>query len=156
MYEVKDGTRTLRFEGDKLSFSTSWRQGAIRWIEFTLYKTVSGSYVLSRVGVSMVFHSSVCPLVTRYGLHESSVDDLSPQAVPCPECQPNFSEPIVYPERARYWTLVSEEADAVLNALYKYDDNGARYLTKVAERVLEQASEIDPEIDAVYRVEFIA
>ena len=43
----------------------------------------------------------------------------------------------------------------MLEALYKYDDGGARYLTKVAERLLEDASEIDKGIESIYRVELI-
>jgi hypothetical protein len=43
----------------------------------------------------------------------------------------------------------------VLEALYKYDDGGARYLTRVAERLLEDASDVDSGIEAVYRIELI-
>lgn len=155
MHQVRDGTRVLQFNGQKLSHSSSHRPDSSRWIEFTLYKTDKGSYILSRVGVSLVFHSSVCPLVTRYGLHEGSVTELTSYAVPCEECNPDYSDPIIYPEKYRYWTLVSEDASAVVDALYKTDENGTRYLTKVAQRILDDASEIDPDLDAVYRVEYI-
>jgi hypothetical protein len=43
----------------------------------------------------------------------------------------------------------------VLDALYKYDQGGARYLTNVAQRLLEQAAEQDEKIDTIYRVEMI-
>lgn len=155
MYEVKDGARTLQFNGVKLGSSSSYRPGSVRWIEFALYKTESGSYVLSRVGVSLVYHAANCPLVRRYGLTEQGVDTLDPEAVPCPECRPTMNVPLVFPEKYRWWAQVSEDADAVLDALYKYDDSGARYLTKVAQRLLEEASENDPEVDSIYRVELI-
>lgn len=154
MYQVKDGPRTLQFEGRLLGESTSWRPGSFRWIEFALYKTDGGSYVLARTGVSLVYHVASCPLVGRYGLQESDVDDLRDNAIPCPECSPTLYAPVVFPEKYRHWALVTEEADAVLEALYKYDDN-SRYLTKVAERLLEQASAKDPEIDLAYRIEVI-
>lgn len=154
-YEVKDGARTLRFDGTKLAASTSWRRGSSRWIEFELYRTESGSYVLARVGVSTVYHASWCPLVTKYGLHESDITDLDQDAFPCLECHPTQGEPIVYPEKDRYWTLVSEDPDAVLDALYKSDYNNSRYLTNVAHRLLEQASKADAGIDAAYRTEVI-
>lgn len=154
-YEVKDGARTLRFDGTKLAESSSWRRGSSRWIEFQLYRTESGSYILARTGVSTVFHSSFCTLVGRYGLHEATVDELGPDAFPCLECRPTLGEPIVYPEKYRYWTLVSEEPEAVLDALYKNDGSGARYLTNVAHRLLEEASKRDPAIDAAYRFEVI-
>ena len=50
---------------------------------------------------------------------------------------------------------MSQDPDAVLEALYKYDDGGARYLTHVAQRLLEEASNHDSKIDSVYRVEII-
>jgi len=155
MYEVRNGDRTLRFEGRHLANSSSRRAGIPRWIEFDLYKTNSGTYVLSRVGVSHVYHASVCPLVSRYGLHEASVDELSPSAVPCDECKPEFYDPMVYPEVFRYWTLTADEPEAVLDALYKPGDNGSRYLTRVAERLLSQAAAQDAEMDMVYRFETI-
>jgi len=43
----------------------------------------------------------------------------------------------------------------VLEALYKYDQSGARYLTNVAQRLLEDASEVDKGIESVYRIELI-
>jgi len=156
MYEVKDGSRTLQFNGRLLAESTSWRRDSTRWIEFALYKTESGSYVLSRIGVSLVYHGSTCPLVKRYGLVEISSTDTHKDAVPCEECNTSKEEvPIVFPEKNRTWAQVSEDPDAVLEALYKYDDGGARYLTKVAQRLLEGASRFDPKIESIYRVEII-
>lgn len=155
MYEVRDGARTLTFEGALLGESSSYRRGSTRWIEFELYKTESGSYVLSRVGVSLVFHSGACELVNKYGLHDASVADLSEDATPCEQCSPTFEAQLVFPEKYRYWAQVSDDPQAVLDALYKYDEGGARYLTWVARRVLEEAADNDPEIDSVYRVEHI-
>lgn len=155
MYEVRNGNRVMRFEGRHLANSSSKRPGSARWIEFDLYKTEGGKYVLSRVGVSYVFHSVVCPLVSRYGLHEAHSADLDPQATPCEECDPDDNDPQVFPETFRYWTLVAEEPDAILDALYKEDHNGARYLTRVAERLLQEAAAQDADIDMVYRFEYI-
>jgi hypothetical protein len=155
MYEVKDGYRTLQFNGVVLGKSSSYRRGSSRWIEFELYRTESGSYILSRIGVSLVYHSGACPLVDRYGLTERSITDLNRDAIPCEQCNPTFEAQLVFPEKYRYWAQVSEEPDSVLDALYKYDEGGARYLTKVAQRVLEDASKQDAGIDSVYRIEHI-
>lgn len=156
MYEVKDGSRTLQFNGRLLGESSSWRKGSTRWIEFALYQTENGSYVLSRIGVSLVFHGSVCPLVKKYGLVEVSTSNIVEDAVGCEECSPSlFEVPVVFPEKNRTWAQVSDDPDAVLEALYKYDDGGARYLTKVAQRLLEEASKKDKKIESVYRVEII-
>jgi hypothetical protein len=155
VYEVKDGSRTLKFSGKLLGKSSSLKRGSTRWIEFALYKTENGSYVLSRVGVSLVYHGAACPLVKRYGLVESSITDLSEDAIPCDECQPSLELPVIFPEKHRNWAQVSEDPEAVLEALYKYDNGGARYLTNVAQRLLEQAAEADEKIESVYRVEMI-
>lgn len=155
MFEVRDGSRKLQFDGDLLGSSTSWRRNSERWIEFELYKTKSGSYVLSRVGVSLVFHGAACPLVKRYSLIEADSKSVRLDAIPCEECRPSLDVPVVFPERDRTWAQVSEDPDAILEALYKYDQGGTRYLTNVAHRLLEQASAKDPAIESVYRVETI-
>lgn len=155
MHEVKDGSRTLQFNGKLLAESSSWRRGSYRWIEFKLYKTDNGSYVLSRVGVSLIYHGAACPLVKRYGLVEMPAKSLEKDAVPCEECYPTRSAVMIFPEKHRYWAQVSDEATPVLDALYKYDQGGARYLTNVAQRLLEDAADIDRGIETVYRVEVI-
>lgn len=155
MFEVKDGSRTLQFNGRMLAESSSWRRGSTRWIEFALYRTENGSYILSRIGVSLVFHGAACPLVKRYNLIEDSIDVLSDDALPCEECRPTKSLPIIFPEKYRHWAQVSEDPKPVLDALYKFDPNGARYLTNVAQRLLESAAETDERIDLLYRVEMI-
>jgi hypothetical protein len=155
MIEVKDGSRILKFNGKLLGKSSSWRRGSNRWIEFELYKTDNGSYVLSRVGVSVIYHAGACHLVKRYGLQEVNTDDLRDDVVPCDECRPSFEAGMVFPEKYRYWAQVSEDPNAVLEALYKYDNGGARYLTHVAQRLLEESSETDKGIESVYRIEMI-
>jgi hypothetical protein len=154
-FQVKDGSRTLQFNGRLLGESSSWRKGSTRWIEFSLYRTDNGSYILSRVGVSLVFHGAACALVKRYGLSESSTKTLSEDAIPCDECNPSDNLPLVFLEKNRTWAQVSEDPEPVLEALYKYDQGGARYLTHVAQRLLEDASKNDIKIDAIYKVETI-
>jgi hypothetical protein len=155
MHEIKDGSRTLQFEGALLASSTSRRHDSLRWIEFQLYKTKNGSYVLSRIGVSLVYHGAACQLVKRYKLLEALPSILSADSVPCEECYPDDTLPVIFPEKDRTWAQVSDEPEAVLEALYKYDHGGARYLTNVAQRLLEEASEADRGIESVYRVEMI-
>jgi hypothetical protein len=155
MLEVKDGDRTLQFKGNLLAKSTSERQGAYRWIEFELYKTESGSYILSRVGVSLIYHGAACSLVTRYSLKEAPSLELAAAAYPCEECRPDGSLDLVFPEKYRHWAQVSDRPEAVVEALHKYDDNGARYLTSVANRLLKDASRVDIGIAGVYTLEIV-
>lgn len=155
MFEVKDGARTLQFNGTLLGKSSSWRKGSTRWIEFELYQTESGSYILSRIGVSLVFHGAACSLVKKYGLNESSFDLLEAEAIPCLECDPSEEVELVFPEKYRHWAQISDKPEAVLDALYKYDDNGARYLTEVAKRLLQEVSKVDNGMAAVYNIEIV-
>jgi len=155
MFEVKDSSRTLQFNGKLLSKSSSWRKGSVRWIEFALYKTENGSYVLSRIGVSLIYHGATCEKVERYNLIDEFIENLEKDAIPCEECSPNRSLPIVFPERYRYWAQVSDNPQPVLDALYKYNETGARYLTYVARELLEAASKNDENIDTIYRIETI-
>jgi hypothetical protein len=155
VFEVKDGNRTLQFNGKLLGKSSSKRGDSTRWIEFELYRTESGSYILSRIGVSIVFHGAACPLVKKYGLQEVDYSELLNNALPCEECYPTEEAELIFPEKNRYWAQVSEEPTAVLDALYKYDEGGARYLTNVAQRLLEDCSKQDLKIAKVYKVEII-
>jgi len=155
MYAVRDGDRTLEFDGALLGASSSRRRESIRWIEFKIYKTENGSYILSRIGASVVYHSGACPLVDKYRLTEINTEKLLVDAEPCEICNPTTEAPVVFPEKYRYWAQVSEESQAVLDALYKYDEGGARYLTAVAKRVLQDSATRDTEIDLVYRFERI-
>jgi hypothetical protein len=111
--------------------------------------------VLSRIGVSLIYHGAACPLVKRYGLQEIDFESLDQKAVPCEECEPTDEAELVFPEKYRHWAQVSEDPNAVLDALYKYDDGGARYLTNVAQRLLEDASNNDSKIESIYRIELI-
>lgn len=157
MIQVKDGSRTLQFNGKLLGRSSSSRPGANRWIEFELYKTENGSYVLSRIGVSVIYHTAACHLVHRYGLTEVLMGDVDNpnKLIPCDECRPTLNTDVVFPEKNRYWAQVSDDASAVLDALYKYDSSGAKYLTHVAQRLLEDAARADKGIESVYKIEVI-
>jgi hypothetical protein len=155
VFSVKDGDRTLQFNGTLLAKSTSERRGAYRWIEFELYRTESGSYILSRIGVSLIFHGAACSLVSKYKLSDAPAYELRSSAIPCEECQPDDSLDLIFPEKYRHWAQVSDNPDAVLDALYKQDNNGAYYLTSVAQRLLQQAAKVDKDIAEVYNVEVI-
>jgi hypothetical protein len=62
---------------------------------------------------------------------------------------------LVFPEKYRHWAQISDKPEAVLDALYKYDDNGARYLTGVAQRLLQEAAKLDSGIADIYNYEII-
>ncbi len=155
MYEVRDGNRVLRFDGELLSESSSRRPDNDRWVEFQLYRTKSGSYVLGRIGQSLLFHALDCPVVERNRLKPSGVEFLNDEHIGCTQCDPDDYAEEVAIEKPRYFALVSESPEAILEALYKYDQAGARYLTHVAQRLIEDACGLDSRLEKAYRVEYI-
>lgn len=153
MPQVKDGTQVLTFQGDLLAKSSSWKAGNYRWVEFELYRTAKGAYVLGRIGVSLLFHDPKCTVVQRNNLKPIPAEELADSAVECEECDPALDLAEVCPEKFRYWAQVSDTPQAVIDALYKYDASGARYLTTVARNLVIDAAEHDPAIgDAFYNV----
>jgi hypothetical protein len=122
-------------------------------VEFNLYLTVGGSYVLERIGHSLIFHDIGCDVVDRSGLKFRPEDQIGPEHIPCEQCEPDPRDPedIIVIEKPRFFGLWSETPEAVLESLY-----GSRnYLTKVAERLIEDATEFDQRLERAYRVEHI-
>ena len=157
MIKVPDGSRTLQFDGALLASSTSWRAGAERWVEFSLYRTNSGTYIISRTGHSTLYHMPDCSVVRRNSLREQPRAALERVYAPCAQCRPDLDPafPLVCPEQPRHKAQVCDAPEGVLETLYRYDNSGSRYLTLVAERLLEKAAAVDPELEAAWKTETI-
>lgn len=156
LYAVKDGVRTLKFDGELLAQSSSRVGERPRWVEFRLFRTPKGTYVLSRTGMSVFYHSGDCKVVSRNKLSAEDPDKLGADYVACPDCAPSRMDPEgVYPETPRYWAQSSDLAKGVLSALMKYDENGTEYLTNVARRLLEDASEVDEDLREIFYTDTI-
>lgn len=155
MHQVRDGKRVLQFDGEQLAESSSELPGINRWVEFKLYRTKTGNYVLSRIGQTRLYHALDCAIVRRNNLKSSGPEELVPGLIPCNECNPDDYADEYAIEQPRYFALVAEDPEGVLDALYKYDQAGARYLTKVAERLLEDAATHDARLDKAYSTETI-
>lgn len=155
-FSVKDGVRTRKFEGHLLANSSSQVPGKPRWVEFDIYQTAAGSYVISRIGFSVFYHAKDCKTVARNNL--SPVDGLvlSGDYIPCYTCKPNrAAEEGVFPETPRAAAWVCPDAQAVVASLMREDNNGTEYLTKVALRLLVEASELDDDIADAFYVDHI-
>lgn len=151
-FSVRDGVRKLEFNGTKLAESSSRSPNKPRWVEFSVYRTPKGQYVISRIGYSIFYHAADCFTVARNNL--SAVDGLTLSAdyVACSTCKPSrVTIDGVFPETPRYAAWVCSDALGVVNSLMKEDDNGTEYLTNVARRLLVDASLLDEDIaDAFY------
>lgn len=152
MYTVKDGIRSLQFDGKEIASSTSRSSYKNRWIEFNLYRTASGRFVLSRVGMSRYFHQKGCSIVKRNNIHSVPAENLAESLIECGDCRPSrVSDLDLYPESPRFWAQTIESAEGVVSSLKKVDEHGTEYLTDVAKRLLEEAASVDQEIyDAFY------
>lgn len=164
-YMIEDGPRILRFTGRELGFSSSKRPGVDRWIEFTLFQTIPApdsseprKYVLSRVGVSNVYHHPSCETARRAGLREIARAKLSGaelvEIAPCQRCRPDrdLDFPLVCLEEDKTWARVFRAPEEVLRALTKTDEQGNQYLTRVARVLLNRAAEREPELRGVLSV----
>ena len=155
-FEVRNGGRTLKFDGERIASSSSRLDDSLRWVEFNLYLTAGGRYVFERVGRSRVFHGvGDCSVVRRNKLRfDIEEQELQAWHVPCPECRPYDDDDVII-EKPRYFALDSADPDAVIEAAHKYDKNNARYMTNVTRRLIEDAALVDPRMDEAYRVEYI-
>lgn len=157
MYEVMDGVRKLKVDGTLLAESSSQESYKDRWVEFRLFKTPSGVYVVSRVGHSRLYHAAECATVSRNKLSGINPDDLPKGLQPCSRCKPNWTDSEgVFPETPRPWVAQCQNARGVIASVMKYDENNnTEYLTNVARDLLEAASKVDDDIRDEYYTEVI-
>ena len=157
MHVVKDGLRELKFEGEELASSSSKTPDKARWIEFRLYKTRGGEYVLSRIGHTLLYHAGYCDVVSRNGLYSLPSIALGRNMVPCPRCKPSpQTDTDLFPEMARYWAIVSKDPTTIVESLQRTDEElGVTYYTSVAQRLLLAASKKDEGIKDNFFTEWI-
>lgn len=150
-YKVKSGERTLEFDGVRIAQSTSFRPDSVRWVDFSLYITAAGTYVLERIGQSDVYHSLACTVVGRNKLEHNPQDELNENHIACEICLPDRYYDTIVIERPRYFALVTESPEAVLDALHKRDKNNTRYMTHVSQKLIEEAVKHDKRLEKQYR-----
>lgn len=149
-YFIRADNSRWEVVGDLLASSSSYASYKPRWVEFDLYRSQTGTYVLARVGKSLLFHKKECKVVSRNNLKPVQETELEANAIPCSDCMPLRSgEGGVYPETPRYFALKTTTAKGVLAAVVQYDDNNSEYLTYVAKRLLMEAAEVDSNIHDV-------
>lgn len=148
-YTVQYRKSVWHFEGRLLSEASSREPHKPRWIEFKLFKTSNGNYILSRVGMSVLYHSKTCKTSSRNNLKKVERHELPEGSLPCLECGASEAAE-VFPETHRYFALRTTTAKGVLAALIQYDDNNSEYLTNVAVDLLTDAAVLDDAIDEVF------
>lgn len=157
-YTIPNGDRAMAFEGQLLASASSDDGKAQRWTEFELYRTSAGQFVLHKVGRSAVYHApdSTCTRsATRKEVSEVEGDDL----IPCVRCGVPLIMDLCGPgavilvETDRHSVVVSESARGIVASMYGKDGNGTKFLTNVAERLMQAAARKDTDIRAAWAVE---
>lgn len=155
---MNNDRQELRFTGVHLGFASTEHRGSDRWVEFSIYRTESGKYILSRIGRSVRYHDKICRTVAKNPqLRPVPVATLTEDMSPCDECLPNGDDHLadndqIYPEMDRPAASVYESVDDLMDGLMLINEHGLPFLTHVAQDVLAAASENDAAIHQAYYV----
>lgn len=161
-HKVRDGARLITFDGDLLARVTSRRDGdASRWTEMSLYRTEAGTYVLEKVGRSILMHVRECsdPNINTAKLprfqdtHPGSDPDFEFEYHDCVPEEYDFTTLLV--EEDRFWSTIAEDPAKIVDALYR-KKGGERHMPRTSLDLLEAAGEHDAAIRDAYATEYIA
>ena len=128
------GEQAFRFHGRKLGHATTESPDNHRWLEIDIYQTEAGSYIVEKIGMSVVYHSPGASCGGR-GTEEIFSEEDRHELVACHRCKPKISigDPIVL-ERNKHETFVSASPEEMVRTL----------LPHVALRALREAAHNDP------------
>lgn len=151
--EVRDGARRITFDGQLIGSASSRRHDSPRWSEYKLYKTVSDTYVLEKVGRSIVVHmpgcSEIISQLDRFQNRHPGSDPADGWWF-CENCTAdghNITALLV--ENDRSWVTITDDPREVIDALYRRK-GGARSLQRISLALLEQASRADDKISSAF------
>lgn len=156
-YEVRDRTRVLTFHGIILAEASSRKPDSCRWTELRLYQTVGESYVLEKIGRSVVTHVPGC-VDARGGLprfqaaHPGGDPEEGFEYHDCVPDEYDFTQLLV--EADRYWGLHTPDAAAVIDSLrlrLRGVDNPR--IPWVAKSLLDAASLVDARFTELWAVQ---
>lgn len=169
-YEVYEGLRKIRFDGELIAESSTEKQWKPRWLELRLYKVEpgqsfpeegadrlrlpDGGYLLHQVGQSVLYHNPDNP-DCQDGV-PASFADLPEDAQPCPSCRPPGrialqASPgqVVGLESTRNSVKRSPTAAGIVQLI----EEGRPELSAPAEKLLRIAEKNDLGIRSVFRSE---
>lgn len=157
-YQVRDGSRLITFDGDRLGFVSSERPDVPRWTEMNVYLTEGDSYVLEKVGRSLVCHMPECNEIGDLPRFQEQHpgDDPDNGYVFHEECVPeeyDFTRLLI--EENRYWATITKRPEEILEALERRRD-GIRTLPRIGMELLEQVTERHPEFGDFWQTSRIA
>jgi hypothetical protein len=139
---VRDGGTVLRFNGTPIGAATSRWDGAPRWTELTVYRLANGTYMISKIGRSLVAHSPSCPAAQSWRMPSwaEAGEEAKVRRVPCHECQPAIGDrmdPQTLLETTRYTVLRAIGPQTLLASLLRGRAGGHGRTETMAEIVHE-------------------
>lgn len=147
-FNIRDGQRPLTFEGWLLGEADTQSGDDVRWTELAMYRTITGRYVIEKIGRSDVFHSDDCARRRKGDPHASVAagaavnnKDVN-ECVPCDECHPGTYATPIWMEKDIYTATMFASVEEAIRSLYR-DDNGIPRLSHVAQTLLGRASTND-------------
>ena len=153
-YRVRDQFNTLTCAGQLIGEASTETPESSRWTEIKIYKTVGGSYIVERVGVSLVYHDADAPCASGVSRTVADVLDDDRELEPCERCRPSdiydTKNKVSLSHRIKVETdrhsASATDVRGVVPALTLRRDNGSEYVSNVAQAALTEAIHNDPEL----------
>jgi hypothetical protein len=115
-------------------------------------------YVVHRIGMTKVFHTSDCSLARMNHLPYGHEDPNGPPTSaslgnlsPCVDCMPEVTDPTetLRFERERHWAGIADTSHAAVDIMHRTNGN-KKTLPWLAASLLELAAQLDPDIRDAY------
>lgn len=164
-FELRDGMRPVTFAGVQLASASSQSDSnpTPRWTELAIYQTVTGKFVLEKIGRSDIFHTGNCSRPGKGALRYNSIldaledvdsgadEDLLPSFfVQCDVCNPSYdSDDPVIVEQDMHSVDVYDTPEKLIDALYYRRNGSVRSLSNLSRNLLEMAAKKDAGIASV-------
>lgn len=152
-FVVRDRLREIEFTGRELGRSSTEKEDSLRWTEIVIYRTAGGSYIIERLGRSLVYHvpEASCDSGQTYPVTGRQLGETSE---PCPQCSPAMPEDrdfdpewIFSHERTMSSAEIVDRAEDLHDALSMFDrKRKVSRISHVAADALQKASGNDPEL----------
>lgn len=148
---VLDRGRILEFDAAVLASGTSRRPGVVRWSELVVYLVSDGSYLISRVGRSVIAHQDGCEEITWRTPRwlDATPEEQQVTRVPCPRCRPRIGsggiDPTLFVESDRTRVMLPQSVDAMLDVLL--DGRPSDQVPAMILDMLDQLCEADSQLE---------
>lgn len=152
-YVVRDRLREIEFNGTELGRSSTEKDDSLRWTEIVIYKTDGGSYIIERLGKSLVYHVPKSKCDSSQGTPLKGYQ-LGEESEPCPQCNPAVPEDSGFDpewtfshERTMSSAEVVSRPEDLHDALSMFDrKRKVSRISHVAADALQKASGNDPDL----------